>query len=77
MSYQAGICGSNKYSIVEFIGFNNVQNTAHELGHKYIEFVVFVIYIFLHLIYLIFSSALVRFMTKQALLLSVILAAIM
>ncbi len=29
-----GICGKNKYSIVEDIGFNNMLNIAHELGHK-------------------------------------------
>jgi len=24
-----------KYSIIESIGFNNIQNAAHELGHRY------------------------------------------
>ena len=28
-----GICGPNRYSILEFNGFNEVQNSAHELGH--------------------------------------------
>ena len=27
------ICGSHKYSIIEFNGFTFVQNAAHELGH--------------------------------------------
>ncbi len=31
-----GICTTNKYSLVEFIGFNNIQNAGHELGHKYV-----------------------------------------
>ena len=25
-----------KYSIIESIGFNNIQNAAHELGHRYL-----------------------------------------
>ncbi len=29
-----GICNSFRYSIVEDLGFNNIQNAAHELGHK-------------------------------------------
>ena len=29
----AGICSNQKYSIMEFNGFNEIQNTAHELGH--------------------------------------------
>ncbi len=34
-SWVGGICGTNKYSLVEDIGLNNIQNAAHELGHKY------------------------------------------
>jgi hypothetical protein len=30
-----GICSKNSFSIVEYIGFNNMQNAAHELGHRY------------------------------------------
>jgi hypothetical protein len=30
-----GICNNdNKYSILEFNGFNQIQNAAHELGHR-------------------------------------------
>ncbi len=29
----AGVCSSNKYSIVEYAGFNSISNAAHELGH--------------------------------------------
>jgi hypothetical protein len=29
-----GICSLNKYSIVEYLGFNDVYNAVHELGHK-------------------------------------------
>ena len=30
-----GICdNANKYSILEFNGFNQIQNAAHELGHR-------------------------------------------
>ena len=25
-----------KYSIIESNGFNNIQNAAHELGHRYL-----------------------------------------
>jgi hypothetical protein len=35
MSSIGGICGTNKYSIVEYSGLNSIQNAAHELGHKY------------------------------------------
>ena len=28
-----GICSNQQYSIMEFNGFNEIQNTAHELGH--------------------------------------------
>jgi hypothetical protein len=28
-----GICGPYRYSLLEFNGFNEVQNSAHELGH--------------------------------------------
>jgi len=28
-----GICGPYSYSLLEFNGFNAVQNSAHELGH--------------------------------------------
>ena len=24
-----------KYSIIKSMGFNNIQNAAHELGHRY------------------------------------------
>ena len=30
-----GICGLQKYSIIEFSGFNQIQNAAHELAHRY------------------------------------------
>ena len=30
-----GICGSQKYSIIEYSGFNQIQNAAHELGHRF------------------------------------------
>jgi hypothetical protein len=33
-SYVGGICGNNTYSIVEDMGFFNIPNAAHELGHK-------------------------------------------
>ena len=29
-----GICGTSSYSILEFDGFNEIQNSAHELGHR-------------------------------------------
>ena len=29
-----GICGSQKYTIVEYMGFNQIQNSAHELAHR-------------------------------------------
>jgi len=29
-----GITG-RKYSIIKSVGFNNIQNAAHELGHRY------------------------------------------
>jgi hypothetical protein len=29
-----GICGSEKYSIMENNGFNNILMAAHELGHR-------------------------------------------
>ena len=28
-----GICGRNRYSLLEFNGFVEIQNAAHELGH--------------------------------------------
>jgi hypothetical protein len=28
-----GICSPSRYAIVEYLGFNNIQNAAHELGH--------------------------------------------
>ena len=28
-----GICSNQQYSIMEFNGFNEIQNAAHELGH--------------------------------------------
>lgn len=34
LSYVGQICTSYKYSIIEEEGFNNMQNAAHELGHK-------------------------------------------
>jgi hypothetical protein len=33
----AGICGSQRYSIVEYAGLNSIQNSAHELGHKLVS----------------------------------------
>ena len=30
-----GVCSSKKYSIVEYAGFNEIQNAAHELAHRY------------------------------------------
>jgi hypothetical protein len=29
-----GICGTNKYSILEYEGLNSIHYAAHELGHK-------------------------------------------
>ena len=29
-----GISSANKYAIVEYMGFNQIQNAAHELGHS-------------------------------------------
>ena len=34
-SYIGGICGRNKYSILEYEGLNSIHNAAHELGHKW------------------------------------------
>ncbi len=34
LSYIGEICGTNKYSILEYQGLNSIQNAAHELGHK-------------------------------------------
>ena len=36
-----GICSQNQYSIVEYLGFNEIQNAAHELGHKFVNFSIF------------------------------------
>ena len=37
-----GICNNtNKYSILEFNGFNQIQNAAHELGHRYLIILLF------------------------------------
>jgi hypothetical protein len=33
----AGICGLQKYSVVEYAGLNSIQNAAHELGHKLVS----------------------------------------
>jgi len=33
-SIVGGVCSTNKYSIVEDMGFNNIGNAAHELGHN-------------------------------------------
>ena len=30
-----GICGTQKYSIIEYNGFNQIQNAAHELAHRF------------------------------------------
>ncbi len=30
-----GICSQTKYSVVEWDGFLQIQNIAHELGHRY------------------------------------------
>ena len=36
-----GICdNTNKYSILEFNGFNQIQNAAHELGHRYLNNII-------------------------------------
>jgi hypothetical protein len=32
-----GICGETKYSVIEWNGFAQIQNAAHELGHRYFE----------------------------------------
>ena len=32
-AFIAGVCSTNKYSIVEYGGLNSIQNAAHELGH--------------------------------------------
>jgi hypothetical protein len=37
LSQIGGICSQNKYSIVEYLGFNEIQNAAHELGHKFVN----------------------------------------
>ena len=29
-----GICSSNQYSVLEYLGFSGIQNAAHELGHR-------------------------------------------
>ena len=29
-----GVCSSKKYSIIEYAGFNQIQNAAHELAHR-------------------------------------------
>lgn len=34
LSSIGGICSPLRYSIVEFLGINEIQNAAHELGHK-------------------------------------------
>jgi hypothetical protein len=28
-----GVCSNKKYSIIEYTGFNQIQNAAHELAH--------------------------------------------
>ncbi len=33
-----GICTPVGYSIVEFMGFNQIQNGAHEMAHRWITF---------------------------------------
>ncbi len=33
-SFIGGICGTNKYSITEYKGFNSIQPAAHLLGHR-------------------------------------------
>ena len=33
-AFIAGVCSTNKYSIVEYGGLNSIQNAAHELGHR-------------------------------------------
>lgn len=30
-----GICSSHKFAIVEYNGFNQIQNAAHELAHRF------------------------------------------
>ncbi len=30
-----GVCGNQKYSIIEYSGFNQIQNAAHELAHRF------------------------------------------
>ena len=37
-TFIGGICSPNKYSIIEFNGFNQIQNAAHELGHRLANF---------------------------------------
>ena len=44
-----GVCGNQKYSIIEYAGFNQIQNAAHELAHRFnfyliltIEFNIFI-----------------------------------
>jgi hypothetical protein len=36
-AFIAGVCSTNKYSIVEYGGLNSIQNAAHELGHRYLR----------------------------------------
>jgi hypothetical protein len=31
-----GICSKNKYSVIEWGGFQQIFNAAHELGHRYL-----------------------------------------
>jgi hypothetical protein len=30
-----GICSESKYAVIEWSGFQQIQNAAHELGHGY------------------------------------------
>jgi hypothetical protein len=32
-----GICSETKYSVIEWSGFAQIQNAAHELGHRYFQ----------------------------------------
>ncbi len=47
LSNTLGICTSNRYSIIEEIGFNNAHNAAHELGHRY-TYIYMAYFFYLH-----------------------------
>jgi hypothetical protein len=46
-----GICSETKYSVIEWNGFAQIQNAAHELGHRYFQLENYWINIFKNRIY--------------------------